>query len=458
MKVKPRGAISALTVLVYALLALGCNMLNQEPNAPGTTALTRITVSTAQEDDLWVINAAEVSFDGVTWHAPAQMTFAIQKGKYTDGLFMGHIQQQAIGELASLFGKFGIATDLDNSLIVNGAAVTGLKAIGDLAVELTALKQVADPVSLSMCFIQGFEAMRAKIQGYDRCLALGPGDKVTFSMPENSQEKPSSVRVRYTVLNWPSISREQITVIPRPQCSFPLPPMTFDKWAANPSPGFFGKYWNWVAGPTGDLSNKWALLNLDSNPTAWNVLVCDIRPTLPELRTKYVSTGQAVVDRPDDEAAVHLTLAAGTPPTCGQKSSATIPANILWCDTKTDIGMAEHVIVDASGSWTAACRGMDPIPYFGPDGYSGNRHPYNQDNCPLPSNTNYALVGRIGDHGIPFLIGSHIDFISSSSGRLFACMNDEAGYFGDNAGDVTLNVTLTCLQRYTMRGYDDEPR
>ena len=44
----------------------------------------------------------------------------------------------------------------------------------------------------------------------------------------------------------------------------------------------------------------------------------------------------------------------------------------------------------------------------------------------------------IGPH---VTIGAGTTMTVPQGGRLFACMNDEAGWFGDNAGHVTMTVS-----------------
>jgi len=304
--------MKALKILAFLLIILsifGCG--DNKPTEPNQPALTSITVTTSQEDDLWIIDAAEVSTDGTEWHSPMGMTLSIQKGKYSSGLFMGDIQQQGLQCLVNVFGAFGLAVNLGQSIIVNGVAVTSLKATPELSADLTVLKGVSDPGSLSLSFIQVFEAMREKIQGYNSCLVLGPGDKVTFSIPAKSQERPQAVRVRYTVLNWASISAENINVWPKPACSFPIP-MTFSDWVEDPSPGFWdSNKWPWLAGPADGLSYKWQMLNLDANVSTFDALVCAIHPTLPALRAKYVSADEVTSDLTNGQTAVSLNLPAG---------------------------------------------------------------------------------------------------------------------------------------------------
>lgn len=303
--------LKTLTCLLVISSISGCGGDNHITN-PTSEPLTKVTVTAAQEDELWVINAVEVSADGSVWNSPAGMTLAIQKGKYSDGLFMGQIQQQGIQNLADVFEGFGLTVNLVQSTIVNGAAVTLLKATPELTADLTILKNASNPGSLTLAFIQGFEAMAAKIQGYERCLVLGPGDKVVFAIPSASNERPRSVRVRYAVLNWPAISVENVSVWPKPACSFPIA-MTFADWAKNPSPNFLDNKWAWIAGPADGLSQKWEMLNLDANVSTYDALICAIHPTLPSLRAKYVTTSEAKVDRTDGQAEVSLNLMAGEP-------------------------------------------------------------------------------------------------------------------------------------------------
>jgi hypothetical protein len=72
----------------------------------------------------------------------------------------------------------------------------------------------------------------------------------------------------------------------------------------------------------------------------------------------------------------------------------------------------------------------------GPAGESGS--PYNA-NRPLPNRPAAALVGRIGNSGDVFFVGSDTGvFRARTSGRLYLGVNDD--YLNDNSGAFRVRV------------------
>jgi hypothetical protein len=61
-------------------------------------------------------------------------------------------------------------------------------------------------------------------------------------------------------------------------------------------------------------------------------------------------------------------------------------------------------------------------------------------NCPLPGSGRMALVGRIGDHGTPFLIGQHRQITATAAGQLYLAPNDDWYLLWDNAGALVVSV------------------
>jgi hypothetical protein len=51
-------------------------------------------------------------------------------------------------------------------------------------------------------------------------------------------------------------------------------------------------------------------------------------------------------------------------------------------------------------------------------------------------------VGRIGEDGVPFEIGTSVSFSVETAGRLYLGVNDEKGRFGNNSGSWTANITV----------------
>ncbi len=51
-----------------------------------------------------------------------------------------------------------------------------------------------------------------------------------------------------------------------------------------------------------------------------------------------------------------------------------------------------------------------------------------------------ALVGKIGDNGTPFLIGSQFSFTPEASGDLYLAVNDYLVYYSDNYGNYMVFI------------------
>lgn len=113
-------------------------------------------------------------------------------------------------------------------------------------------------------------------------------------------------------------------------------------------------------------------------------------------------------------------------------SDISVPANAGWFDSGVVISADDVLSISATGS--ASPNGVDN--FNGPDGDGGD--------CAtciaLVPNSRYALVGRIGAAGTPFLIGSSFSATVSESGSLFLGFNDD--YFGDNAGSFLVSGSV----------------
>jgi hypothetical protein len=51
-----------------------------------------------------------------------------------------------------------------------------------------------------------------------------------------------------------------------------------------------------------------------------------------------------------------------------------------------------------------------------------------------------ALVGKIGEDGEPFLIGSNYTFTATTSGDLYLAVNDLLPYYDDNSGNYMVFI------------------
>lgn len=80
----------------------------------------------------------------------------------------------------------------------------------------------------------------------------------------------------------------------------------------------------------------------------------------------------------------------------------------------------------------------------GPDGQSGECHGEVADQveyvCAMEGARWGALVGRFGESGDPFVIGSRAAIVAEVSGRLMLAVNDYEGYWFDNSGGYAVRI------------------
>ena len=58
----------------------------------------------------------------------------------------------------------------------------------------------------------------------------------------------------------------------------------------------------------------------------------------------------------------------------------------------------------------------------------------------LEEENHASLIGRIGESGAPFLVGSELSFTADTEGRLFLGINDNS--VKNNAGAFTATITV----------------
>jgi Caspase domain len=117
----------------------------------------------------------------------------------------------------------------------------------------------------------------------------------------------------------------------------------------------------------------------------------------------------------------------------GTVSVVSVPATVHWLDTKQDVSEGQRVRIEATGQVTHAVGS----PQVGPDG--DPRPELRQFNL-LPSTNHAALIAKIGDQGQPFLVGSSLNTVAYTTGRLYLGVND-AG-LGNNSGSFNVRIEL----------------
>jgi hypothetical protein len=115
-----------------------------------------------------------------------------------------------------------------------------------------------------------------------------------------------------------------------------------------------------------------------------------------------------------------------------------VQGNIPLTDTDVELRIGDVVSISATGAVSPG--GEPPYPPSGPDGVPEER--LRQFNVVgLPDANHGALIGRIGETGKPFLIGSSHRFDVTDAGRLFLGINDM--YVQDETGEFLVLVAVT---------------
>ena len=111
----------------------------------------------------------------------------------------------------------------------------------------------------------------------------------------------------------------------------------------------------------------------------------------------------------------------------------TVNANTAWTDTGITVNTGDQVAFQASGE---VLFGRSAGQTATPDGNAAGR----SGNYPDPSVPVGALIGKVGNNGKPFAIGSQTQALPMpASGRLYLGVNDNE--LGDNSGAFTVVVT-----------------
>ena len=117
--------------------------------------------------------------------------------------------------------------------------------------------------------------------------------------------------------------------------------------------------------------------------------------------------------------------------------SVVVPGTEQWTDTGIDLSLDDTVLIEADGAVTPKTT-YEPL--IGPDGVPDrpSARVYNIEG--LEEANHAGLIGRIGEAGAPFLVGSQLLFEADTEGRLFLGINDEDVV--NNAGEFTATITV----------------
>ena len=117
--------------------------------------------------------------------------------------------------------------------------------------------------------------------------------------------------------------------------------------------------------------------------------------------------------------------------------SVVVPGTEQWTDTGIDLSVDDRVLIEADGAITPS---KGDVPLYGPDGVS-DRPSARQFNVEGVKEANHAgLIGRIGEAGAPFVVGSQLLSEADTEGRLFLGINDTG--VGNNDGEFTATITV----------------
>jgi hypothetical protein len=130
-----------------------------------------------------------------------------------------------------------------------------------------------------------------------------------------------------------------------------------------------------------------------------------------------------------------LDIQPGPPPATApaRVETVTVDARKGFVDTGVDIAVGDRVAIAATGTIF-----HDPTSSTGPNGVA-ERRDLSQFSV-IDSENHGALIGRIGDAGPPFGVGSDFSSASLAPGRLFLGVNDKG--LDNNSGAFTATVTV----------------
>lgn len=138
------------------------------------------------------------------------------------------------------------------------------------------------------------------------------------------------------------------------------------------------------------------------------------------------------------------------------KAETTLEVPLLspWTNTGMQVKAGQVLKVTASGRgvWKNISDpnpNAYPRPYeeCGPDGTPPvDKKDYysNISSYPCRTANKGALIGRIGDNGLPFFVGTHFDRVVQESGSLYLGINDIAGAenWSDNSGSFNASIQV----------------
>ncbi len=118
--------------------------------------------------------------------------------------------------------------------------------------------------------------------------------------------------------------------------------------------------------------------------------------------------------------------------------SVVVPGTEQWTDTGIDLSIDDTVLIEADGEITP--NTADVALLHGPDGVPDrpSARVYNVEGVEEANHN--SLIGRIGEGGAPFQVGSQLQSEADTDGRLFLGINDVD--VANNGGEFTATVSV----------------
>lgn len=170
-----------------------------------------------------------------------------------------------------------------------------------------------------------------------------------------------------------------------------------------------------------------------------NLAVGGTWPGPPNTATHFPA--DMIVDYVRVYRAVPSSINPAKAPSSPRGVEVTVPSRQPWTDTGIGIGAGDSVSIGATGMIQVTTDGhVPPQPPSGTKPSCDIVSPGVSVPFVAPSLPCWSLIGRIGEGGAIFEVGSSASFRATTSGKLHLGVNDN--FFGDNSGNWTAKVTL----------------
>ncbi len=116
--------------------------------------------------------------------------------------------------------------------------------------------------------------------------------------------------------------------------------------------------------------------------------------------------------------------------------NVTVNAAESWQDSGLFIEAGQRLTIQASGTWRDRAGSTDA------NGRPSQPLNGRRNEVALPGAPFMMLVGKIGDDGVPFRIGTQTELTASRPGQLLLMANDRYAGLDDNRGRVEVRVTM----------------